>query len=452
MKSSLKITLGASLIVLLFGAGCRRYPPPAEWNVLWIVIDDLAASHLGSAGYPRPITPELDRLAGSGVRFEWCVTQAPWSLPSYASMLSSKYPYELVLSESYLEHVRAETEVARSLDPARMPDLNLHWYTPVDPKSTFIAEVLQQQGLRTAALVNNTWLAPNLYGLERGFQDYHEGSAEHPPFIPADQTTESAAAWIKAHAGERWFLLVQLMDPHRPYQPHPEFNFGNRFIDLYDMEIAFTDRAIGSLLKDLAAAGLDRKTIVIVNADHGEGVFDKNEDFVGHGGGVLPEIVRVPLILSWPGGPKGRVISALCRNLDIMPTILDLLGIPAPPGLAGRSLVSEIKSRAQTSPAPAFTQAVLKGPEKVSILLQGDRPDQVFQAVALPAYHRISAFEFDGSSWQPRGADSVPPRLLTELQDFIARADRGLAATPRQGTPNLDEKTRQNLRGLGYLP
>jgi len=228
--------LRAALICLLVGTAlflcqsCEKTPPRDKWNVLWIVVDDLMASHLGAAGYERDITPNIDRLAKDGVRFEHCVTQSPWSLPSYASMLTSRHPWELIMGDAYLMHIKAETDVARSRDPYRMPDMNRHWYVAMKDDVTTIAEVMKEEGLSTGAWVNNAWLAPKKYGMEQGFDHYFDGLADASPYTPADETVRLAGDWIEENRDGRWFAFVQLMDPHKPHRSHKDINFGDRII------------------------------------------------------------------------------------------------------------------------------------------------------------------------------------------------------------------------------
>jgi len=451
-----------TIALALFGAGAvfisaifiiRGGPPPAsEWNLLWIVVDDLKADHLGAAGYERKVTPNIDRVARSGVRFEWTITQAPWSLPSYASMLTSRYPHELVLGQAYLDHIKAETDVARSRDPARMPDMNHHWYAALNPEVPTIAEVLAGNGMETAAFVNNAWLKPGTYGLERGFNHYHDGLKKKSPYTPADKTAEHAAAWIRKRAGSRWFAFIQLMDPHKPYQRHKDIEFGERGIDLYDAEIKFADRAISRLLAELEAIGVADRTVVVINSDHGEGVYEDDARFVGHGGGVIPAIVRVPLVIRWPGGPSGRVVTAMCENLDVMPTALELLEVPAPEGIMGTSLVGAALSKQPFSDRPARVSAVLKGPEQMAVLFQAGAPDEVYQAVAIPAYEKITVWAVEGSELRP----ATPPkgvarRLIDELRSMVSEAEEGITGHGPGLPPDLDEEAIRSLRALGYF-
>jgi arylsulfatase A-like enzyme len=446
------VALGIAYMLSIF---VRRQfcsgPEPTRPNLLWIVIDDLKTDHLGVDGYPRKITPALDGFAHSGVRFRHCVTQSPWSLPSYASMFTSRYPYELVLGPEYLAHIRAETEIARSRDPARMPEMNDHWYVALPKDTPMLAEVLKERGFATAAWVNNAWLKPDTYGLERGFTEYHDGLADREPYTPADETVNQAAAWIGKHQDGRWFAFVHLMDLHRPYLSHPGYDFGPRGIDRYDAELAFTDAAIGRLLAELDRLGLAKRTVIVINSDHGEGIFEDDSAFVGHGGGVIPEIAFVPLMMRWPGGEKNRTVTALCRSLDIMPTVLELLGVAPPGEMRGRSLVAEAKAKSATSSEPAFTMALLKGPEQVSVIIQGKKSDELYQAVAIPAYGDAAAYTITAAGLQPDAPPEIAPQLVADLKKFIAQADHALAAAAPRTPPVLDEKTRAALKALGYL-
>lgn len=451
MRKIAALALAAAGAVLFSGAVCAPKAPPSEWNLLWIVIDDLKAGHLGAAGYDRDVTPALDRLARQGVRFERCVTQSPWSLPSFASMFTSRYPWRLVMGDAYLMHVRAETDVARSRDPYRMPEMNTHWYVPVSPDAVLLAELLGSNGFETAGWVNNAWLSPGSYGLERGFVQYYDGVGAQKPYTPADRTAELAAEWISGNAAKRWFAFVHFMDPHKPYLDHEGIDFGGRLIDRYDEEIAFTDRAVARLLEELDRLDLTRRTVVVVNADHGEGVFARDVDFVGHGGGVIPEIVFVPLIMRWPGGPDGRVAGALCRNLDIMPTVLDLIGINGSPDMEGRSLLAEARGRQKLPPEPAVTMGLLKGPELISMIEPAGEPGAFFQALATPAYHKMQLIALAPGKMPQAVPLNADPELISKLDAFVRSVSSGLAERPRGMPPKLDEKTRAGLKALGYL-
>ncbi|OGP59076.1 MAG: hypothetical protein A2V67_07970 [Deltaproteobacteria bacterium RBG_13_61_14] len=156
-------------------------------------------------------------------------------------MLTSRYTFETVMTREYLRHLQGDTEVARSRDPFRMPEMNRHWYGKLRPEVTTLAELLRRAGLSTAAWTNNQWLAPSLSGLDRGFEEYHFTDQPDKLYLPADATVEEVIAWIERHREKRFFVFVHLMDPHKPWQNHPEFGFGNRPLDIYESQIRFAD-------------------------------------------------------------------------------------------------------------------------------------------------------------------------------------------------------------------
>ena len=202
------------IFILVFSGGCksRKISPPEKWNILWIAVDDLNIRHVGCYGYSRDISPNMDRIAERGVRFEYCITQAPWTLPSFASMLSSLYPYEIVMTSEYLRHIKAETGVARSRDPYRMPEINYHWYCSARPGCRLFAEILREKGFETFAWTNNQWLSPGISGLDRGFDVYHYTDKTDKYYVPAGETLSKTGDWIEDKKETRWFAFVHLME------------------------------------------------------------------------------------------------------------------------------------------------------------------------------------------------------------------------------------------------
>ncbi len=435
--------------VFLFAA-CHPRTRPAPRYVLWISLDDVKAASLGCYGRERPTSPSLDALARQGLRFQNCITQAGWTLPSYASMLTSRYPDETVFTREYLRHLRGETDVARSRDPYRLPEMNRHWYGKLRPELPTLAEVLARAGFRTAAWTNNQWLSPALSGLDRGFGEYHFTDQPDAFYHPADQTLAEVTAWIEQHRQERFFVFVHLMDVHKPWRPHPEFGFGQRPLDQYEAGLRFTDQAIGRLVERLRQLKLWDRTLLVVNSDHGEGIYEARERFVGHGGGVIPDLIRVPLLIVGPGLPRGKVIGPTVRNLDIFPTILDLLGVKAGPPVRGRSLkplwADDPCSHAPDY-LPAVTMGMIKGPEQISVITARH------QIILIPAYGSST-----GTIWgddQEHPCAPVPLETQREseaaanqvLQDVIAEMQK---TQPLEPVP-LDPATIKKLKALGYF-
>ena len=374
------------------GRAAAAARPP---NVLLVTIDSLRGDHLGAAGNSRARTPNLDGLAGGGVRFSNAVANQPDGTPAHASILTGTYP---------------------ATHGVRRPMVDL---LPHDVPT--LAETLADHGYVTAGLYSWLSLEPAYSGLERGFQSYADLTVNRPSYLAdsrtstlaatykrlksvlalpgamdpqvafsdevaeqldgkADVTSAGAIAWLNEYrdkargGGQPFFLWVHYFDPHYPYTPPPPFDqiepddcgdCGDgglqtirklkaepnpdvspaqlgRLIQYYDGEVAFTDRELGRLLEALRRGGLDQNTLIVVVGNHGES-FGEHGHWL-HGGSLYGSEVRVPLLMRLPGRlPSGRVVDAVAQQIDLVPTILDLLGLPVPPRVEGRSLLSVIR-------------------------------------------------------------------------------------------------------------
>ena len=317
----------AVVALLLAGAAAlawvwsRGVPPlverTADQNVLLVTIDTLRADALGSYGGPAA-TPNLDRLAAGGARFDFAHAHAVVTLPSHASILTGLYPFEHGIHD------------------------NAGYRLPED--SLTLAAMLRAEGFATGAFVG-AFPLDSQFGLDNGFDVYDDrfGYAEGPSDFtiaerPAEEVVETARTWIESQAG-RWFAWVHLFDPHAVYSPPPPFD--TRYAaSPYHGEVAYTDHALGPLLD--TARGEGRPTLVVVTADHGEALGEHGERT--HGLFAYEATLRVPLILaqlrgSDDPGDAGVVSADPVRHVDIVPSILDALFLPAPPALPGRSLL-----------------------------------------------------------------------------------------------------------------
>lgn len=323
-------------LLLLAGAGAvlawvwSRGAPPlvertAEQNVLLVTVGTLRADALGSYGGPAA-TPNLDRLAAAGVRFEFAHAHAVVTLPSHASILTGLYPFEHGIHDNA---------------GYRLPE-----------ESLTLAAMLRAEGFATGAFVGASPL-DSRFGLDNGFDVYDDrfGYAEGPSDFtvaerPAEAVVEAARTWIESQS-EPWFAWVHLFDPHAVYSPPPPFD-ARYAASPYHGEVAYTDHALGPLLDLGASEG--RPTLVVVTADHGEALGEHGERT--HGLFAYEATLRVPLVVAQIGrGPvvpdEGVVAVEPARHVDIVPSVLDALSLPAPPALPGRSLLD---------PAPADTE------------------------------------------------------------------------------------------------
>ncbi len=293
----------------------------SDQNVLLVTIDTLRADAVGSYG-GRAATPNLDRLALQGARFTFAHAHAVVTFPSHASILTGQLPYEHGMRDNSGYRLKDDTPT--------------------------LATRLKPLGFATGAFVGGFPLTKR-FGLTRGFDVYDDQIPETRgditftmPERRADAVVSRAVDWIGTQGG-RFFAWVHVFDPHLPYKPPDEY--AARYASQpYDGEVAWTDHALGPLFDRLST--LSRPTIVIVTADHGEGLGDHGE--TTHGMFAYEPTLRVPLIVARvePGTRQpagGVVIDAPARHADIVPTVLDVVGTAADDTLSGSSLAPVIR-------------------------------------------------------------------------------------------------------------
>jgi arylsulfatase A-like enzyme/HEAT repeat protein len=271
-------------------------------DVVLITIDALRADHVGAYGYPRPTTPNLDALARRGIRFERAYTQAPHTSFSVASMLTGKY-YPTI---------------------ARLAPGDAH-----DP----ITEVLRRYGWKTAA-----FYPPAVFYVDgHKLKAYQENNFRFEyvkfEYLDAFKRLDQIDQFFKADHPSKAFLWLHLFEPHEPYDKRAGHDFGDSDLDRYDSEIAYTDAAVGKLVAYLEKTRPG--AIIIVTADHGE-EFDEHGGRY-HGTSLYEEQVRVPLVIVVPGVAP-HVVAGPVELIDLAPTILGLVDIPAPARIRGTDL------------------------------------------------------------------------------------------------------------------
>ena len=456
-----------------------RRPP----NVLLVSIDTLRADHLGAYGSTRGLTPRLDGVAAAGVVFERAITSAPWTLPAMASLLTGRYP-----------HGHGAGWVTNSRDPLARSALSAHVPT--------LATLLHGAGLRTAAIVTNPYLTLR-YGVGEGFDSYENLTVQSEMFVGsrdvtamrlvrwawpgivigdrADTVTARATAWLRGQrTDEPFFLWVHYLDPHPPYSrpgvtrdksfrgdalaaahaPGLDLRLSSPDVarlrsgeirldaaekeavrDLYRAEVATVDGAVGTLLDALDREGLAAGTLVIVVADHGEEFWEHGG--VEHGHTTYDELVHVPLILRWPERLPARRVPTQVRLIDVLPTVLDLLGVPAPAEVDGRSLVPLLASAAPSDPPSALVECMLFADERVAVRTEQRKfvrwetgKQEIYDLQADPAEHRDLAGLADERA------------ALTTAFDAIRDASAG-TRPPLAGRPGVAEAAA--LRALGYV-
>ena len=462
---SLPGTLGV-LVALGLAAGgwsCRESGDKPRPNLVLVSIDTLRADHLTAYGYERSTSPEISRLASEGILFGQAFSQSPKTATSHMSLFTGVYP------PAHRVANWGERQVRRLSDD--VPTL---------------ATLLARSGYRTEAHTEGGNVSARL-GFDQGFEVYREHRSAESVFEEAGRALDRFA---QDYDGAPFFLFIHTFEVHDPYVPPAEFadqfvepsysgdivgskeeleslaggaNYWARHTeywkrvdpndpadiqhlkDLYDAGILFTDSHFAAFRKHLRRLDLEDETIVVVLSDHGE-EFSEHGAFLHNS--LFQEILHVPLIFRFPasmGITSGRRIQGVVRLIDVMPTLLEVLALPAPEHLQGASLLPLLAVE-ETPVRPVFSQWLAGG--RIVALRDGEWK-----------YIRVKQQEqlFDLSTDPKESVDrlSERPEVLVRLRaqvdeiigDSYAFAET-LTWTP---PPELDQKTRDQLEALGYL-
>lgn len=437
---------------------------PTARHLLLISVDALRADALGMLGGPPNASPNIDKLAVGGTLFEHCYAVMGMTLPSMASVFTSRYPEEhgVLANAGQL----ADTEAT-------------------------MAESLAKAGFRNRAMVANGALAPEFSNLDQG---YREGD-----FLRVDSESELSQRAVQMlredfGAEHREFLWLHYMAPHAPYDPPVSlvqaFDEGEYdgpydgqgatidpvFVDridlasrdlahiraLYQAEVNMVDRLVRSVLEALRTSGQEENTLVVFTADHGEEVYDHQYYFY-HANSPYRSVLRVPLVFRFPGViPEGNRITAPVSLVDLMPTMLGLLGVPFDKGgLDIKTHGMDLRPMLlRAGSAPARTYAFNQISNKVFCVrterwcyIQNSE-GYVPRSVPEAGEFRIAAQELYDLREDPEEMNNI----AADNPDVVERLERALDAWRLQQDrsrpklrPKLTPERIQELRELGYL-
>ena len=416
----------AALLALATLPACRR--EGQRPNVLLITIDTLRADRLGCYGYGLAHTPAVDGLARDGVRCTDAATSAPITLPAHTSIMTGLYP------------------------PAHGVRDNGN-YT-LGPEATTLAERLKPAGWRTGAFVSAAVLARR-YGLDQGFDVYDDDLwAEDEPEMfmirerPAARTADRALAWLEEGQKTRqpFFLWVHFFDPHQPYNLR-SFDLAAMTATPYDAEIAEADRGVGRLIDWLREHGQLDDTLVVLTADHGESLGEHGEPT--HGVFIYDATIHVPLIWRLPRVfPPGTRYDGPVRHIDIVPTILAILGLPGRETTQGTDLLGALQKRTPPPDLTQYSEARLAEEGFGMAPLFGVRHDG---RKWIQAPHP-ELYDLRGDPGELRNLYPEEPAAARPLEgalEAVVTDSKGRALTAP--TREIDRETEDMLRALGYL-
>jgi arylsulfatase A-like enzyme len=428
----LAVVLGAAGLVLFRARqGAATGPQPgflpsgvarSDLNVVVITLDTTRADHLGAYGFQSISTPNVDALAAQGVRFETALTAVPLTVPAHASLHTGRFPFH---------HGVRDNDSVLSLE------------------ETTLAEILKQRGYQTGAFIGAYVLAASR-GLNQGFDVYHDdfGSVSQLPGPgalrrAANEVADDAMTWIGNVGRRKFFAWLHFYDAHAPYQPVEPYKsmYATR---PYDAQIAFMDAQVGRLVEFLRQHDVLERTMVVVIGDHGEGLGDHREN--GHGVFVYDSVLRVPLIVRTPfSGLRGRIVDDVVRSVDLLPTLLDLIGAPLP-AADGITLVPLMTGAVRSPDFEAYAESVYPvrfGWSELHALRVGR-----FKVIAAP---RPELYDLQHDPFEEHNVferdRAVAGRMLARLREM----ERAGSDQSRQSHTSIDADTAAKLASLGYV-
>lgn len=402
----------------------------SDLNVVLMTLDTLRADHLGAYGSTEVRTPNLDQLAREGVLFEQAMTTAPLTLPAHSSIFTGQFP------------------------PRHGVRDNGGFF--LNPDQVTMAELLSAQGFTSGAAVG-AFVLDSKWGLDQGFATYQDDfdltnvKAMSLASVkrPGNEVVDLALKWMDSVADQRFFSWLHMYDPHAPYdspEPYRSEYKGHP----YRGAVAFTDAQVGRVLSFLKDRGLADRTIVIVAADHGEGLGEHGEET--HGFFVYETSMHVPLIVRAPfSNTTGRRVAQPVRTVDILPTVLDLLQVPTPDSLAGVSL-APLMAGAREIPnvsMDGYGEAMYPLHHYGWSELTATRTDR-YKLIDAPRPElydlELDPKELNNIFEQRR---SVGDAMLRNLRDKKRAMAADAPAAPKN--QDVDPETRARLAALGYV-
>jgi len=466
-RSFLQYGLSASLATCLPSSillnGCiRKSQATPKTSVFLITVDTLRADHLGCYGYKKDTSPYIDKFAQEALLFENCLSHAPETRMSFASILSGFYPHETKITPS----------------------------APLPSEVETLPQILKKQGYKTVAVISNYVLRKN-QGYEQGFDIYDdtmegEELVRRRPERIAPDTTNRALDLIKQYRDERLFMWIHYQDPHGPYTPPagytqkfrdltkeprplkvnhstknpllgltgrggiPAYQYLNNndycfYASRYDGEINYNDQHFQRLIEGIKEVGLFEDALIVFSSDHGEGL-GEHDYFFAHGEYLYQHQLHVPLIIKHGKNLTGRR-SDCVQHIDLVPTICNILGIKPDSRLRGtdlrnqqtnsRTIFSEMKSPL----VPDGTKYCLTCDGLKLIYTPINKTFELYDLSADPGEEKNLSYDI---AYRQRANELV--MTLDRLQKEDLLGVRSFSPTPK-----LTEEEREKLRSLGYL-
>jgi choline-sulfatase len=404
----------ASLALLAAAAA-----PP---NLLVVTIDTLRADRVSAYGFAAGTTPALDAVAREGILFEDAVVHAPLTRPSHASLFTGRLPFEHGIRDNFSR--------------------------PLDAKTPTLASILKQRGYATGGFIG-AYPVSRDSGLQRGFDVFDDPFAAVSSVATrrdrserrAGEVVDRALAWLATSRSAPFLAWVHLFDPHAPYEPPGPF--AQRFAkDLYAGEVAYADSQVQRLLDWIERQGLRQSTLVVVLSDHGEGLGDHGEN--EHGFFIYDTTMRVPLVVRWPGRlPAGLRVRGQFQGVDLLPTLLELLGVPPTP-TSGVSRAGILRPGGRLPDNEAYIESLYASLHFGCAPLRGLRAEG-WKYIDAP---RAELYRVADDPRETRNRMDDRATVAAAMKARLLAHDRGPAAP---SLPEVDPSALERLAALGYV-
>jgi arylsulfatase A-like enzyme/tetratricopeptide (TPR) repeat protein len=416
---SLRLACGALAVAI---AVVRAQPPPP--NVLLITIDTVRADRIGAYGYAKGSTPTFDRLAREGVRFADATTQAPLTGPAHAALLTGVYPARFGIRDNAT--------------------------TPLPDEATTIAEVFKARGYQTGGFIG-AFIVDAQYGFAQGFDTF---DASFPKFNAGmklqarrrgGDVVDAAVRWLGMAADRPFFAWVHLYDAHAPYEPPPPYR-GRFSAAPYDGAVAYLDACAGRLVAALEQSGRLDRTIVVVVADHGEGLGEHGEH--EHGLFLYDAVLHVPWIMRLPGHRwDGTIVKDQVRTIDVMPTVAELAGAVISGSIDGESVVGLIRGDTRRDTPPSYAETYYPkrhfGWSELTSVRIGD-----WKYIDAP---RAELYDLRKDPGERQTVLDARPALVKGLAAELGKIQFAFGPAAVAEAPQPDRETLARLRSLGYV-
>jgi len=395
-------------------------------NLVLVTVDTCRADRLGCYGYAPAKTPVMDGLAETGVRFKNAFAIQPITLGSHATIMSGTHSTYHGVEDNGIFKLPASVDT--------------------------LAETLKKERMATAAIISASVLHRR-FGLIQGFDYYDDRLAAnsnkqaHLQEMSAGVVSDRAIEWLEKNKDRRFFLWLHYFDPHADYTPPPPYNSG--FPHQYDGEIAYVDEQLGRVINYMDEKGLRKNTLVLVTSDHGEGLGEHREQT--HGLFLYDATMHVPLIMSLPGKlPSGEEPEEVVSLMDVMPSVLEALGVNPPEQVQGRSLLPLLFDGGEGFKAQPVVMETMTPWHQYGWAPSRAIRNRDYKYIDAPRKELYDLEDDRGENnnlyQEKKGRAGAMAREMKELQESYS-----YNSPAAQSSREMDTQTKEELKSLGYL-